>query len=191
MCAFPYTELRGKTMAANVYTSISSQTLTTNAATLTLNSFSGFTDLRVVLSQLSTGLNDANLTFNSVGSGYAQITWYGFGSTGGGGSNLIYASGALGITYLYGDRAQNGTTSPATTIIDIPYYARTETNHMLSVENSVILGGGGGGANANARDVIQAQWANTAAITSIQINCGNSQSFTAGTVVSVYGITEA
>jgi hypothetical protein len=176
-------------MAANVYTSISSQTLTSNATTLTLNSFSGYTDLRVVLSYTTTGNSSTTLTLNGVGSGYGQCTWYSYGTTSGGGTELWYYSGALALTYLYGDRAQNGSTYPATTIIDIPYYARTDTNHMLSTETGILLGGAS--ANSNARDVIQTQWASTAAITSIQIACGNSQNFTAGTVVSVYGITEA
>jgi hypothetical protein len=188
MCAYLYTELRGKTMTANVYTSISSQTLTSNAATLSLNSFSGYTDLRIVLSQVTTGQSNTNLVFNGVASDYAQFTWYGFGTTNGGGSNLWYTSGALGLVYLYGDRAQNGNTYPGTTIIDIPYYARTETNHMLAVETGIILGGAS--ANSYARDVSTSQWANTSAITSIAINCGNGQSFAVGTVVSLYGITE-
>ena len=189
MCAYLYTELEGETMTANVFTSISSQTLTTSAATLTLNSFSGYTDLRIVLSQFTTGASGTNLVFNGVTSGYGQFTWYSYGTTSGTGSNLWYTSGALGLTYLYGDRAQNGSAYPGISIIDIPYYARTDTNHMLSVETGILLGGAS--ANANARDVITSQYANTSAITSIVINCGNSQSFAAGTVVSIYGITES
>jgi hypothetical protein len=189
MCAYLYTELRGKTMAANVFTSIYSQTLTSNAATLSLSSFSGYTDLRIVLSQKTTGRANTNLTFNSSGSGYGQMTWYSYGSTTGGGTELWYASGSLGLVYLYGDRAQNGTTYPGVTVIDIPYYARTETNKMILAETGILLGGNS--ATDNARDVIQSQWADTTAITTIQINCGNSENFAAGTVVSVYGITEA
>jgi hypothetical protein len=176
-------------MAAGVFTSISSQTLVSNTTTLSLSSFSGYTDLRIVLSQTTTGRANTNLTFNSVGSGYGQMTWYGFGNTTGGGSELWYASGSLGLVYLYGDRAQNGSTYPGFTIIDVPYYARTDTNHMLLAETGIILGGTS--ADSYARDVIQSQWGNTSAITSIQINCGNAENFTAGTIVSVYGITEA
>jgi hypothetical protein len=176
-------------MAANVYTSISSQTLSSNANTLSLSSFSGYTDLRIVLSYLTDSIGDIRLTFNSTGSGYGQIIWYGFGNTSGGGTSGWYVSGALTAAYLYGDKQQNSTSVPASIVIDVPYYARTDTNHFFRAEGGIAKGGAG--ADFLERDVNQTQWANTTAISTIQITSGGSSNFTSGTVVSVYGITEA
>jgi hypothetical protein len=52
-------------MAAGVtYTSISSQTLSSNSNLITLNSLSGYTDLRIVMSFFTNGTGVETLQFN-------------------------------------------------------------------------------------------------------------------------------
>ena len=179
-------------MAAGVtYNAISSQTLSTSSNLITLNSFSGYTDLRIVMSFFTTGPGVETLQFNgSAGSAYEQMQLNAFtAATSGGvaGYNAYNLSGR-GNFLTYGGWTQNGTTTPAIMEFYIPLYANTDSYHY-------VFGTYGSGQAQTTgtyyeHDLWQGQWKSSAAITSMTIS-NDSYAFAAGTVVSVYGISEA
>jgi hypothetical protein len=174
--------------AGKTYTQISSQTLTSNTGTINLGSFSGYTDLRIILTYFTAGNGGSYITVNSSTSGYSECDLYGNSASSGGSTTYaVYFGGVRGDLYFYGNYEHNSTTTPGSLILDIPYYERTDTNHMLFYTRGTTVGGAA--QTAYETSVGMGQWANTSAITSVQLN--HSGSFAAGTVVSVYGITEA
>ena len=173
-------------MPTNTYSPISSQTLTGNASTITINSFSGYTDLRVVISFFtSSGVQETVQLNGSGGAAYEQMILNSFGSTMplSGGYKVYNYSGRSDF-YLYGGWTQNGTTIPAVIDLYFPYYANTSAYHY--VFGSYYSGQAQTGSTYN-KDLWQGQWKSGAAITSMVFN----GAFAAGTVVQVFGITEA
>ena len=69
--------------AGKTYTQISSQTLTSNTGTINIGSFSGYTDLRIVLTYFVAGNGGSNFTVNNSTSGYGECDLYGNGIPGG------------------------------------------------------------------------------------------------------------
>lgn len=176
--------------AGNTYTQITSQTLTSNTSTITLNSFGGYTDLRIIMSFFTNGPGQETMQFNgSGGSAYEQMVLNSFtGNSSGGVPLLAYVYSGRGNFYTYGGWTQNGTTTPAIMDLYLPYYASTDSFHYVF--------GTYGSTQAQTtgsyveHDMWQGQWKSTAAITTITID-NSGAAFTAGTVISVYGITEA
>lgn len=178
--------------AGNTYTQISSQTLTGNASTITLNSFSGYTDLRIVMSFFTNADGIETLSFNGGPSGTAYeemiLNSFSNASSGGVAGYKAFVYSGRSDFYVYGGWTQNGTTTPAIMEFYVPLYSNTDTFKY-------VFGSYGSGQAQTTgtyyeHDLWQGQWRSSAAITSIQINRA-SGAFTSGTVVSVYGITEA
>lgn len=179
--------------AGNTYTPISSQTLTGNTSTISLGSFSGYTDLRIVMSYFANGDGQDILQINGTGGAlYEQMILNAFttATSGSVAQFKAYNFSGQGFFYTYGGWTQSGTTTPGIIELYIPLYTNTDSYHYVF--------GTYGSGNANAgsgnityeHDLWQGQWKSSAAITSLTIS-RSTNSYTSGTVVEVFGIKEA
>lgn len=175
--------------AGNTFTQITSQTLTSDTGTINLSSFSGYTDLRIVITYICSGSNSPRATFNNSTSGYEQYTFYSFGSSSPSVEALKIEYYNTSFAYLYGGRSQVGTTIPARIVIDLPYYTDTNAYHYMFTSYGSNLAGSD--SLSYAVDTVQTSWRDSSAISTIQITAGAGNTFATGTVVSVYGILEA
>ena len=180
-------------MPTNTYVPISSQTLTGNASTITLNSFSGYTDLRLVISYFANGDGTDVLQFNgSGGTAYEQMILNAFttATSGGVAQFKAYNFSGRGDFYVYGGWTQSGTTIPAIIDLYIPLYANTNSYHYVFGSYGTGQANVGSSNQTYEHDLWQGQWKSSSAITSMTLSRATN-SYTAGTTVSLYGITEA
>lgn len=161
---------------ARTYEPISTQTLGSNQASITLSSIPGtYTDLIIVANGASTSGGSMKARFNGdAGSNYSTTYIYGDGSSGTSGRITNDANGIAGSRNAIG--VQGGG------VMQINNYSNTTTHKtMLSrqfgydfiVWYSVGL------------------WRNTAAITSIVFTDESSGNFTTGFTLTLYGIKAA
>lgn len=166
---------------ALTYDSITTSTLGTNSATISLTSIPAtYTDLILVLNIVSPGgsVYTPNLRFNSdTATNYSTTGMYGQGSSAGATSSTNATSMTLGN--LVGNL---GSTSPF--IVQINNYA--DTNLYKSVLSR------GQNTNSAGGDVsaICGTWRQTAAISSITLGL-NGGNYATGTMVTLYGIKAA
>jgi hypothetical protein len=168
------------------YTLISTTTIASSGTTsvFTLSSIpSTYTDLLIVGSIRTSRANsdpgaDFQMTFNSSAVSYARRSLEGTGSSTG--------STTGGSTYIDG-LLNDSSFATANTFgswqIYIPNYASTTTNKTVSIETVTETNA----AQSFAR-LVAGSWANTAAITRIDLTDGNSATFMAGSTISLYGI---
>lgn len=156
------------------YKPISSQTLTTSAASVTFSSIPAtYTDLILVLRGTSTVDDTITMQFNSdTGSNYS---WTQLGADPGSGVFTSRASNVASVRIGYGNTAQGNH------IAQIMNYSNATTNKTTLSRS-----------NKSADDVraIVGLWRNTAAITSITV-IQTSGSFSSGFTFSLYGIKAA
>jgi hypothetical protein len=168
--------------AGNTYEAIATQTLGSNAASVTFSSIpSTYTDLVLVLQPASTSFADnVGLTFNSdTGSNYSSTNLSGSGSAASSGrasSPYIQVTNIIGTT---------GTLGAMTSTIHIMNYANTTTY------KTVISRTGQLGATYNGNEAIVSLWRNTAAISTIVVKQSGLPSFITGSTFSLYGIKAA
>lgn len=162
---------------ATTYEPIATQTLASNAATVTFSSIAGtYTDLILVSSSTqSAGPVNSKIRFNSdSGSNYSR-TWLagnGTSASSGRGSNRT----SLELDYL---------TSPGTgnlTIIQVMNYSNTTTYKTALVRT---------GRAAEGTEAVVGLWRNTAAITSIEYSLDGAGSFVTGSTFTLYGVKSA
>lgn len=151
---------------ASALVALATTTLTSSSATVTFSSIPGtYRDLRIVWFAGSAGGNqDIGVKFNTL-TGTSHVFMAGFGSSTGSGT------GADLMGYVNSPGLLNQ--------VDILDYAQTD-KHKSGVIRY--------GADSNFAAAAAFRWANTAAITSIQLYLGSS-SFTAGSVFSLYGVS--
>jgi hypothetical protein len=157
--------------AGSTYTPIATNTLGSNTATVTFNSFSGYTDLMLIVTgKISTGF--ALLRFNSdSGNNYSRTYLGGDGSS-------AYSSRNSNVSSNY---ISLDSTTVATAINQIMNYSNATTYKTVLARESTT-------------GQTQAQislWRNTAAITQIDITAGSSGTLTAGSTFTLYGIAAA
>jgi hypothetical protein len=171
--------------AGSTYTPIATTTLGSSASTVTFNSFSGYTDLVIVISARDSRSADGDgvqICFNSdtSSSGTNYSTTY---LDNGPGSARESNARAISFYQIAGNNyASNGY---GTLIINIQNYANTTTNKTA-------IGGGGWAPNYMARSA--GLWRNTAAITSLTLYPGFNGSgftFSTGSTFTLYGIQAA
>ena len=162
--------------AGSTYTPIATTTLGSSQTSVTFNSFSGYTDLELVINgKLVSGADNISLRFNSdSGSNYSETAISGNGSAASSfrDSNLTY--GLVGTMY----------TTDSVHRIKIMNYSNTTTNKTTLSRSDT------------AGSVTQAWvmlWRSTSAITSfsVQLGAGGSLSFATGSTFTLYGIAAA
>jgi hypothetical protein len=161
------------------YEPIATTTLGTTAASITFSSISSsYTDLRVVLSNVTVSSASGNLItqFNSTTTGYSQTFLLGSGSIA---ESVRYTN----FDGIYGSYNQlPSTTVPTFFTLDIFSYAGSTFKTCLGTSS---LDYNGSGEVAR----IVGLWRNTAAITSVKLDF--SSNFKAGTTATIYGIKAA
>jgi len=163
--------------AGSTYTPIATTTISgTSTNTVTFNSFSGYTDLRLIMNAGTNSVENLNIQFNGdTGSNYSYTYLTGDGSSatsGRGSSSTVILANYYG--YL-------STSISTVTIVDFMNYSNSTTyKTILSRANNA-----GNGVSANV-----GMWRNTNAITSITLKLGTSY-ILAGSTFTLYGIAAA
>jgi hypothetical protein len=158
----------------STYEPIATTTISgTSTTSVTFSSITGtYTDLVIVMGFQLSANDEVDITFNSdTGANYSRTYMEGNGST------AASARGsALNAIAILGRGTQ------MTNLIQIMNYSNTTTYKTLLARFS------------SAADIIGAEvglWRNTAAITSVTLNLRTSKTYTAGSVITLYGIKAA
>ncbi len=157
--------------AGATYTPIATTTTSGNANTVTFNSFSGYTDLIMIMNfSLSTNA-EVYIRFNSdTGSNYSRTYLEGNGSSASSARN----TNSTTINIL-------GRSSQMVNIINFMNYANTSTYKNVLARFS------------SPSEIVGSEiglWRSTSAITSIELSL-SSGNFTNGSVITLYGILSA
>jgi hypothetical protein len=163
---------------AVTYEPIATQTLGSSQTTITFNSFSGYTDLRLIVTPLSTadGMN-YQLRFNSdSGTNYSLTYLRGNGST-------AVSNRQSNITFF--DNLNMGvyTTTPHIYMYDIMNYSNSTTYKTVLNRFSEM---GGSGFVATGVGL----WRSTSAVSTITLTALTNQ-FATGSTFTLYGIKAA
>ena len=166
-------------MPTSTYEPIATQTLGSAQSSVTFNSFSGYTDLRLVMTPIATSGSTTYvaLQFNGdTGTNYSETYMTGNGSSG-----TSARDSNVNATYLYNTGAPTSAGLVVTT--DIMNYSNSTTYKTLITRSN----------NASAyTNAYVGLWRNTAAITSIVIApTGGSGTYAAGSTFTLYGIKAA
>ena len=172
-------------MATNTYVALSTQTLSSAVPTVTLNSFSGYTDLVLVISNLAISSGTSNIIFrlngDAPGNTLYSHTTYGSRSN----STTPFASRTSNLSYGNINDYTASTTSQKTTaeVHFMNYSNNTTFKNIISDERVAI-----GDATYSGIEIIGNMWRNQNPITSIVISVFNGANFTVGSTFSLYGI---
>lgn len=160
-------------MATATYNLIGSQTLGSSASIVTFSSLGSYQDLVLMVQGTHTSSSSSldYLTFNGNGSSYYSM------------SNYATAAGSISVAGVYTTaylQINNVGTDPFTIYADIFNYRSTNTEkHYISR----------GSSGQRSYDMNAGRWANTSAITSLEVN--TLSGFAAGTTFNLYGISVA
>lgn len=164
--------------AGSTYTPIATTTLGSNQANVTLNSFSGYTDLLLVATVKTVTYNGVNLNINvnsDTGSNYSWTALVGNGTS-------ATSTRASNQTYADGDTYSIMNTSTfAQYNISFMNYANTTTYKTILSRAS---------NTSYATEAVVNLWRSTSAITSMTFDCGADQ-FAIGSTFTLYGISAA
>jgi hypothetical protein len=163
------------------YDPIATQTLGSSAATVTFSSIPGtYTDLVLVLNAMSSSNANSYVRINSdSGSNYSWVVLFGSGSAAGSDRASNVSHGILMDYYGYPT-----TTVPNANIIQFINYSNSTTNKSVIGRANQVNSGG-------AVDAIVSTWRSTAAITSLTLRFTGSQTWSAGSTFTLYGIKAA
>ena len=162
--------------AGSTYTPIATTTLGSAQATITFNSFSGYTDLVLVSSYKRTATSNARVRFNSdTGNNYSYTALQGNGTT----ASSTRVSNVSGI--LLFDPLSASTTNFLTSILHIQNYSNS-TTYKTVLDRS--------GDAAQGAIATVGLWRNTAAITSFTLDA-NTGNYDIGSTFTLYGIASA
>lgn len=158
--------------AGSTYSTIATTTLTTSQSSVTFNSFSGYTDLRLIMSIRNGVGGDYQIrpTVNSDGGGNYSTTVIR------GNSSFRYTNNGF-IVAGWCNNSQFTVTK-----LDFMNYANTAINKTVISRFD------------NMSDYVGTTvslWRNTAAITSISIGIENGQNMVSGSTFTLYGIAAA
>lgn len=167
--------------AGATYEPIATTTLGSAQSTVNFTSFSGYTDLKIVMvATWSVNQQYANVRFNSdTGTNYSLTALNGNGSAAGSNRTTSATALRLGESFV----VAGSTTIPTMGIMNIFSYAGS-TNKTILTENSCDKNGTG----SVSREV--GLWRNTAAITSIDL-IASGGNFNSGSTFTLYGIKAA
>jgi hypothetical protein len=166
--------------AGSTYSTIATQTLGSNQATVTFSSIPGtYTDLVLITNGATTVANkDIYMRFNSdTGTNYSRTVLYGDGTS-------AASDRASNVSFGYADYlGWTGTTlGTQVCVINIMNYSNSTTNKTyLSRSNNA----------SSATDLNVGMWRNTAAINRIDIGAASSGIWITGSTFTLYGISAA
>lgn len=153
------------------YTALATTTLGSSASSVTFSSFSsGYRDLMLVITFRSSASNDAIIVLNSdsTSTNYPEVVMWGNGSSG--------ASFTQNGAYITLGNLTNDNQVAISNIMD--YSATDKHKTILTRSNTSTVGV----ASRASR------WANTAAVTSVQVTGAGGGTLPAGCSFSLYGV---
>lgn len=165
---------------ASTYTPIATYTAPSSQTSVSFNTFSGYTDLVLVMSIKATaaGATDINLNFNSDTSAlYSRTIMAGNGST-------ALSGRASSQTTIQLNNWSTATTGNFNynAIVNIMNYANTSTyKTVLNRSNNA----------DNGTEALVSLYRSTSAITTMQITSGAGRAFDTGSTFTLYGIKAA
>lgn len=156
-------------MPTNTYTPIASTILTTSQAGVTFASIpSTFRDLVIIIDGAASGGTSPSLRFNGDGgSNYANLRLFATPST----------TSAQAFTDTYGSMGFMNT-EQSSLFIQILDYSVTDKQKVAFGRNG----------NTDTLRLESTRWTNTARIESVNVRMDGSATYSAGTVISLYGI---
>ena len=163
---------------AKTYVPLATQTLGSAAASVTFSSISGaYTDLVLVCTGKTSNIEYPYLQFNSdTATNYSDTHLYGDGSS----------AGSLRRSSVTATRiAWSGypmTTDGWISTCHIMNYANSTTNKTVLTRANMV---------GNGTSAIVGLWRSTAAITSIKVLMGSTDTFAIGSIFSLYGLAAA
>lgn len=165
--------------AGSTYEPIATTTLSSNTATVTFNSISGYTDLIMIFNGLVVQNNDAIwLQFN--GDSSTNYSWTRLT-----GSSTTVASsrssGTAGTSNWYGGSANALSNSNNNTVILQIFNYANSTTYKTWISRTTSIG----------VETSIGTWRNTAAITSITLGVEGSRNYASGSTFTLYGIVAA
>jgi hypothetical protein len=171
--------------AGSTYTPIATTTISgTGTSSITFNSFSGYTDLVLVVSpkELTSSDGGLNLRFNSdSGTNYSITQIYGDGSSAV--SSRTSNQTTIGIYCM----ADYRSSANGLGIVNIMNYSNSST-YKTVLQRSMNVN------DSNVANLVVTRvglWRNTAAITSMTLTPGNGYNFASGSTATLYGIAAA
>ena len=171
-------------MPTSTYTPIYTTTLGSAQSSVTLNSFSGYTDLVVVCSVTANSTADwLTLRFNSdTGTNYSVTTLQGTSSN----AAVSQRQSSVDKITLPGFTNTMGSTVPSTNIFNVQNYSNSTTY-------KTVLSRGGTFDNSTTAAVgaVVGLWRSTSAVTSMSLFMYSGNSFKAGSTFTLYGIKAA
>jgi hypothetical protein len=164
--------------AGATYEPISTQTLSTNASTITFSSISNsYTDLILVINATTDTANALQMQFNGdTGSNYSNTSVVGNGTT------ATSARSTSQSVYYYGGWITGFGTTGGNAIIQIQSYAKTTTFKTAITRFNAV---------ATETEAIVGMWRNTSAITSIVLSASGGAVYQTGSTFTLYGIAAA
>lgn len=161
---------------ASTYTPIATTTLSSATSTVSFNSFSGYTDLQLVINLKNDGGANYNCFIkynNDSGSNYSQLWINGTGSA---------ASSGRDVGVTYSRLGYSNSSTPSTLIANIMSYSNTSTykTHIVRADDPAYL----------TWEII-GLWRSTSAITSLTLYNEANANFSIGSTFTLYGITAA
>lgn len=163
------------------YTPLATTTVSSPTGQIIFSSISqAYTDLVIVGSVLATSTSaSVNMQFNSDGgSNYSYTVLDSDGST----LQANRQTNTTAIQVAAWSSNLGSSTIPSPFVININNYSNTATNKTALIRSTAY------GASTSCVDLFTGLWRNTAAISTIAINCSN---FAVGSTVSLYGIASA
>ena len=159
--------------AGNTYTPLATTTISGSPTSVTFSSISGsYTDLVIVMGFSLSANDEIDITFNSdTGANYSRTYMEGNGTT----TSSARGTNLNAIAIL-------GRGNLMTNIINIMNYANTTTYKTVLARFS---------SPSNIIGTEVGLWRDTSAITTIRLNLRTSQTYVAGSVITLYGIAAA
>ena len=157
--------------AGSTYTPIATTTLGSSQSSVTFNSFSGYTDLVVIIDGVSSAGGEFRFQLNGSATGYSFTQLYGDGTSAGSSIGTSRTTGRIGSTR----------TTQNTIIGHFMNYANSTTYKTIISRD--------GTASAITQAFVNL-WQSTSAITSI-VFTPETGTFSTGMTFTLYGITAA
>lgn len=169
----------------STYTPIATTTISgTGTSTITFNSFSGYTDLVLVVNarELTSADGGLSIRFNSdSGTNYSITQLYGDGSSA---VSSRTTNQTFLATYCMADPSSS---SYGLGIVQIMNYSNS-TTYKTALQRTMTVNSSNQAATVLARVGL---WRNTAAITTISLTATNGNNFASGSSATLYGIKAA
>jgi hypothetical protein len=163
---------------ATTYDKIGTTTLTSPAAEIDFTSFSGYTDLVLIVNASMTVTGGSTyVRFNNDSSSNNRIVFI----VNNFGTKINTTTNGVGLGTFNGNSAQ-----PWVSEMHIFNYANTTQNKSVMCRSGSPEAGG-----TSSTEVICSSWENTAAITSIKVRYNQAGNFATGSTFTLYGILRA